>query len=134
MPLVIAALLGFFSVGFGAYAEHGLKASVNSEQFEWLMTALRYNQLYAVLIAILGLILLFVRASFGRRWLQLNVGLFIIGTVLFCFSIYGAVLFDQPSWVRITPLGGALLMIAWLSLGVMAVVVTIKKNKSNFSL
>ncbi len=133
MPLAIAALLGFFSVGFGAYAEHGLKTSISNEQFEWLMTALRYNQLYAVLIAALGLVLLFCQPTFARRWLQLNTGLFIIGTVLFSFSIYGAVVFNQPSWVKVTPFGGTLLMLAWLSLALMAVVVSIQKNKANSS-
>ena len=40
----IKTLLGFISVAFGAYAEHGLSKIVTDENFRFLMTAVRYNQ------------------------------------------------------------------------------------------
>ena len=54
VTLALFALFGFFSVAFGAYIEHGLKAKVPTETFDYLMTALRYNQLYSVLGACVG--------------------------------------------------------------------------------
>jgi uncharacterized membrane protein YgdD (TMEM256/DUF423 family) len=58
MILATGAILGFISVAFGAYAEHGLKTNISTEHFDMLMTAIRYNQLYAIIISGIGLILL----------------------------------------------------------------------------
>ena len=116
MMLIWGALLGFISVAFGAYAEHGLREAVTDEHFRFLMTAVRYNQLHAVVIAAIGLALL----NGGKlanipalRWTGL---LFIIGTVFFSFSIYLSVSFDMPGLVNITPIGGMTIMTAWLML------------------
>ncbi|TNE34727.1 MAG: DUF423 domain-containing protein, partial [Alphaproteobacteria bacterium] len=48
--MAFGAFLGFTSVAFGAYAEHGLRASVAEEDFRFLMTAVRYCQVHAVVI------------------------------------------------------------------------------------
>ena len=58
MILIFGALLGFISVAFGAYAEHGLREAVTEEHFRFLTTALCYNQVHAVMIAAIGLALL----------------------------------------------------------------------------
>lgn len=50
--------MGFISVAFGAYAEHGLREAVTDEHFRFLMAAVRYNQVHAVVIAAIGLALL----------------------------------------------------------------------------
>lgn len=116
MILILGALLGFIAVAFGAYAEHGLRETVSEEHFRFLMTAIRYNQVHAVIISAIGLILL----NNGRlgnipalRWSGL---LFIVGTVLFSFSIYISVAFSLPGLVYVTPIGGTTIMVAWLML------------------
>ena len=87
MILIIGALLGFFSVAFGAYSEHGLRPKVSDEEFRMLMTAIRYNQVHALIISALGLIIL--PSSFLNIHLFRRSGfLFIVGTILFSFSIY----------------------------------------------
>ena len=58
MNVVIGAILGFISVAFGAYAEHGLKTQISAEHFDFIMTAVRYNQLYAIIISCIGLAVL----------------------------------------------------------------------------
>ena len=58
MILIFGGLLGFIAVAFGAFAEHGLRAGVSDEQFRFLMTAVRYNQVNALIIASIGLALL----------------------------------------------------------------------------
>ena len=55
MILSIGAILGFISVMFGVFAEHGLKANISDEHFRFLMTAIRYNQIHAVMISSIGL-------------------------------------------------------------------------------
>ena len=120
MILLIGALFGFFSVAFGAYSEHGLRPVVSEEEFRMLMTAIRYNQVNSVIICAIGLILLapngFPRVSFFK-WSGI---LFIIGTVLFSFSIYLSVGLQIPSLVYVTPVGGITLMLSWLVLAVAA--------------
>ena len=120
MILLVGALFGFFSVAFGAYSEHGLRPVVNEEEFRMLMTAIRYNQVNSVIISVIGLILLvpngFTRVSF-LKWSGI---LFIVGTVLFCFSIYLSVGLQIPSLVYVTPVGGITLMLSWLLLAVAA--------------
>ena len=115
MILIVGALLGFFSVAFGAYSEHGLRPNVSDEEFRMLMTAIRYNQVHALIISVLGLITL--PSSFLNNHLFRRSGfLFILGTILFSFSIYTSVGLQIPSLLYLTPIGGITLMISWLSL------------------
>ena len=95
MILIVGALLGFFSVAFGAYSEHGLRPNVSDEEFRMLMTAIRYNQVHALIISVLGLITL--PSSFLNNHLFRRSGfLFILGTILFSFSIYTSVGLQKP--------------------------------------
>lgn len=115
MILIVGALLGFFSVAFGAYSEHGLRPKVSEEEFRMLMTAIRYNQVHALIISVLGLITL--PSSFLNNHLFRWSGfLFIVGTILFSFSIYTSVGLQIPSLLYLTPVGGITLMVSWLSL------------------
>ncbi len=116
MILILGALLGFISVAFGAYAEHGLREAVTEEHFRFLMTAIRYNQVHAVVIAAIGLALLNGDKLSNLPALKWSGLLFITGTVLFSFSIYLSVSLDIPSLVNITPVGGMTIMAAWLVL------------------
>ena len=116
MILILGALLGFISVAFGAYAEHGLREAVTEEHFRFLMTAIRYNQVHAVVISAIGLVLLNGGTLSDVPALKWSGLLFIIGTVLFSVSIYLSVSLDIPSLVNITPVGGMTIMAAWLVL------------------
>jgi len=116
MILILGALLGFISVAFGAYAEHGLREAVTDEHFSFLMTAVRYNQVHAAVISAIGLVLLNGGNLSKIRSLRWSGALFIVGTVLFSFSIYLSVSLDIPTLVNVTPLGGMTIMAAWLML------------------
>ena len=119
MILIVGALLGFFSVAFGAYSEHGLRPKVSEEEFRMLMTAIRYNQVHALIISVLGLITL--PSSFLNNHLFRWSGfLFIVGTILFSFSIYISIGLQIPSLLYLTPVGGITLMVSWLSLAYVA--------------
>lgn len=116
MILIWGALLGFISVAFEAYAEHGLREAVTEEHFRFLMTAVRYNQVHAVVISAIGLALLNGGKLAIFPALKWSGFLFIVGTVLFSFSIYLSVSLDIPSLVNITPFGGMTIMAAWIML------------------
>jgi uncharacterized membrane protein YgdD (TMEM256/DUF423 family) len=112
--LVSGALLGFIAVAFGAFAEHGLRENVADEQFRFLMTALRYNQVHAVVISAIGLVVLNGGKLANNLTLRWSGLLFTIGTMLFSFSIYVSVTLKIPSLMNITPIGGVTIMAAWI--------------------
>ena len=115
MLLPAAALLGFVSVAFGAYSEHGLRGQVTDETFRFLMTAIRYNQIHAVAAIAVGLTALVYKGP--RADLLTVVGwIFVIGTALFSGSIYLYALLDVRAITMLTPVGGVTLMTAWLGL------------------
>ena len=116
MILALGALLGFISVAFGAFAEHGLRESITDEHFRFLMTAIRYNQVHAVVISAIGMVLLNGGKLANISLLVWSGMLFVIGTILFSFSIYLSVSLDIPALVNITPIGGMTIMAAWLLL------------------
>ena len=106
---VAPALLGASGVGLGAFGSHALRNfnlfrnnPTNMKSWE---TAVQYQLLHAVA-------LLSLRRSLPRS-------LVIAGTVLFSGSIYGLTLAPDPykrALSPLTPLGGSLLIAAWLSL------------------
>ena len=116
MILLFGALLGFISVAFGAYAEHGLRETITEEHFRFLMTAVRYNQIHAVTAVVVGFGVLNEGQTGRSPLLRWSGYLFIIGTILFSLSIYTSVTFHMPRLVNITPIGGITIMIAWLLL------------------
>lgn len=118
MILLVGGVLGFISVVFGAYAEHGLKESISEEHFRFLMTAIRYNQVHAVVVTAIGLGIasgVLPLQSLLIRWSGI---LFILGTALFSFSIYLSVVLALPQLVNLTPIGGTIIMLAWMLIAI----------------
>ncbi|MEM7616836.1 MAG: DUF423 domain-containing protein [Pseudomonadota bacterium] len=129
MILILGAILGFISVAFGAYAEHGLRESITEENFRFLMTAIRYNQVNAVLIVAVGLALVSNDKLSNISFFRWSGILFIIGTILFSFSIYLSISFDLPMIINLTPLGGITIMLAWIMLIISAILVRKNNNE-----
>lgn len=127
MILVIGAFLGFFSVFFGAYSEHNLREIVTDEHFRQLMTGIRYNQVNSVMICAIGLAHLARMEIFASRLFRTVGYLFIVGTILFSFSIYVSITLELPKLVYLTPVGGVTIMVSWLSLMLFAFL-TIRKR------
>ncbi|AIT09335.1 hypothetical protein LO80_04695 [Candidatus Francisella endociliophora] len=130
MHLIIGAILGFISVAFGAYAEHGLKTQLSAEHFDFIMTAVRYNQAYAIIISGIGLALLSSKNLANCLILKLSNILFIIGTLLFSFGIYISIVCNIPTVMKLAPIGGTSLMLGWVSLAIAAVILLKKSSHS----
>ncbi|MGB2129199.1 MAG: DUF423 domain-containing protein [Flavicella sp.] len=113
--LRISAFLGFLTVVFGAFGAHALKERLSADQFHSFETATRY-QMYHVLL----LILINAMKELEIKKLKIVNLLLVFGIVLFSGSIYLITL----QWVAakyiwfITPLGGLLLIGAWLLLAI----------------
>ena len=113
--LFAGAVLGFLSVAIGASVEHIVKPNVEPEVFRWTMTAIRYHQIGALIVFAIGLSLAAGIQHNLAKWLKISAVLFVLGTVLFSFSIYVTAITGIEKLTYITPVGGTVLMLAWAS-------------------
>ena len=112
--ILTASALGLTGVILGAFGAHALENSLTSDQLSTYDTGVRYHLIHAILLLFLGLE---HRLNEKRKkviWLLL-----LIGIVFFSGSIYGLstnqlTLFDFKKIALVTPLGGGLLILAWL--------------------
>ena len=116
------ACFALISVVLGAFASHFLKSFLDIQKFDAFETGIRYMMYHGLSMLIL--------AGFEIPKITLIFRLFFWGTVLFSFSIFLLCLqnifsIDLSFLGPVTPLGGALLISAWIIL-----ILRILKNKS----
>ena len=114
--LAAAALGGFLSVGAGAIAAH--LTSTDPRAAELLRTGALYGMVHAAALTA-------VAAMAGHRdqpGLVLIVAgwCFVTGVFLFSFSLFALALTGIALFGRITPFGGASLLLGWAALGLAA--------------
>ena len=114
--LFFASILGGLAVIFGAFGAHALKKILNEAQLKSFETGVKYQFYHAIVLLIIGF-----NMTLETSIEKYMVYSFMLGVVLFSFSIYGLVLsaaynkkmrFLGP----ITPLGGLMLVLGWLLL------------------
>jgi uncharacterized membrane protein YgdD (TMEM256/DUF423 family) len=116
--LVGAALFGASGVLLGALGAHALEEVLSSESLESFKTGVRYQMFHALAM----LAWMAVSEHVQDRMLRLGLQLMSWGTVLFSVSIYflatrSATGLSGLSWLGpVTPLGGLLLITAWVVL------------------
>ncbi len=113
----MGSFLGAISVAFGAYSEHSLKPVITEEQFRFLITAIRYNQIHAIIIIITAIVHI-NNCEQSRKIMKWVGRTFITGTICFSFSIYLSVLTGINEITYLTPVGGLTLIFAWILLGI----------------
>lgn len=114
--LITATILGALSIILGAFAAHGLKKSISAESLSVFETGVRYQMYHAIF-------LLFVGSSSYITTSYQNIILYLVvlGVIFFSGSIYGLATnslsgFDFKKIGFITPIGGLLLIAAWITL------------------
>jgi len=116
VSLGAAALSGALAVAFGAFGAHALRDVFDERAMSTWHTAVDY-QFWHALALLACAVLAQRRESMALRCATLS---FIVGSVLFCGSLY-ALAADAPRWIgAVTPLGGIALILGWLSLAVHA--------------
>lgn len=111
--LAFAAASGFFAVGLGAFAAHGLKDRLTPEMLSVFHTGVQYQMYHS--LALIGVAIL-TKVLGVNIWLQASGGLFLAGIVLFSGSLYVLALGGPRIFGPITPLGGLFFLLGWLSL------------------
>lgn len=108
-----AAILALLSVAIGAFAAHGLKATLSAYQLSIVETGAKYQMYHAISILVVSAFACFTQTHVGLvRWIRVNL-LFLLGTVLFSGSLYIFALTQIKWFVFVTPIGGMTLIIAW---------------------
>jgi uncharacterized membrane protein YgdD (TMEM256/DUF423 family) len=111
MWISLAAAFGAIGVVLGAFGAHGLRDRVDPAQLAAWHTAVNYHLLHSMVLLALGLF-----ASATERPLGAAPWLFAAGIALFSGSIYVLVLTSWRWLGPVTPVGGLLLIAAWVSL------------------
>jgi len=110
----VGSVFGFTGVATGAFGAHTLKTQLTVEMLDIFETAVRY-QLYHV-FALLAAGLAARRAGFAATPIRIAGWCFIIGTVLFCGSLYVLALTGARWLGAVTPIGGFAFLVGWLAL------------------
>ncbi|PZW37779.1 uncharacterized membrane protein YgdD (TMEM256/DUF423 family) [Mesonia algae] len=116
ITLIVATLYGGLAIILGAFGAHALKKIFTPEQIASFETGVKYQMYHAIVLLIIGTQLPLVNSIE-----VVMVWLFIIGTLLFSFSIYGlSISSAKGNKIKIlgpiTPLGGLLLVAGWVCL------------------
>lgn len=112
--LITGSIFGFLGIIIGAFGAHVLKPLISFEAQQTFETGVRYQMYHAILLLFVGSTVLI-----HQKTKKTMFYLILIGVLFFSGSIYGLstntlTSFDFKSIGFITPIGGALLIFAWL--------------------
>lgn len=114
LVLIFGGVMGTLAVILGAFGAHALKKTFSEDQLKSFETGVKYQMYHAIILIISGIVF-----PFTQTGQQLAAWFFMIGIVLFSFSIYGLsytssigkkIKFLGP----VTPLGGLFLILGWI--------------------
>ena len=110
---VTGALFGLLAVILGAFGAHKLKKVFTTDQMASFETGVKYQMYHALVLLMIGFN--FNLETDLEHYMVLS---FVLGTVLFSFSIYGLCISASKGKKLkllgpITPLGGLLLVAGW---------------------
>lgn len=111
--LLLAALDGALFVVLGATGRHGTIAAPDLQRL--FDTANAYHAWHA--LAVLGVAVAVAQMPLlARRLARFAGAAFLLGSTLFCGPLYLRALWEMSALGPLTPVGGALLIVGWLSL------------------
>ncbi len=121
--IITASLFGVLAVITGAFGAHGLKEKLEASQLETWHTAVQYHFYH-----VFAMLFLSTFARFKNNTIVTSFYFFIFGIIFFSGSLYllscRDILGLRPSLIKvigpITPIGGLLFILGWLSLALAA--------------
>lgn len=119
--LFLAAVNGALAVLCGAFAAHGLKASLPADRIAVFDTGARYHLMHALAMGLAALTI-GMKAARGpaARYAARAAALFLAGLILFSGSLYLLALTGMPALGLVTPIGGLALVGGWIMLAAAA--------------
>ncbi|MBU2913179.1 MULTISPECIES: DUF423 domain-containing protein [Reichenbachiella] len=107
------AIMALLTVAIGAFGAHGLKGVLMQyDTVEIFETAVRYQGMHAIALLVLGVLTM----QYETKWLVRSAWLFVLGVVFFSGSLYVLSVTGIKFLGAVTPIGGVLMILGWLSL------------------
>ena len=94
----------------GAAGDHMLKGHLTAQATEQISVALRYHQLYSIVLLCIGF---YGLAQERQKFLIYICMTFLAGILIFSGSLYLSALLSLPILTYGTPVGGVFLMTGW---------------------
>lgn len=116
--IIISAISGFTAVAIGAFGAHGLREKLSAEMIEVYKTGVFYQFIHTIIILLLSLTN-FIKTRIASIF-------FLLGIILFSFSLYIYSTSGERFFAMITPVGGVCFLIGWFWL-----IVEVIKRKDN---
>lgn len=110
--LAIATFMMALVITLGAFGAHSLKSIVTADMLKVYNTGIQYHFYNTLGLLIIALVINFYENS---KKLFIGAWLIFVGMLIFSFSLYALVLFSLPILGAITPIGGTLMIIGWLT-------------------
>jgi len=104
--IIISAVSGFTAVAIGAFGAHGLREKLSAEMLEVYKTGVLYHFIHTLVLLILSLTD-FIKGKIPSIF-------FLLGIMLFSFSLYLYSTTGTRFFAMITPVGGVSFLIGWL--------------------
>lgn len=111
--LAIAAFMMALAIALGAFGAHALKAILDESMLKVYNTGVQYH-FYNTLGLFIATFIYALKPKSKRIFISL--WLILIGMIIFSFSLYLLAVLNMPILGAITPIGGSLLIVAWLLL------------------
>lgn len=104
--IIISAISGFTGVAIGAFGAHGLRETLTPQMLEVYKTGVLYQLIHSIVLLALSLNTL-IKAKLPSIF-------FLVGIILFSFSLYLYSTSGIKFFAMITPVGGFCFLIGWL--------------------
>ncbi len=116
--MAVGAVSAMLAVALGAFGAHGLRDVLDADHLRIFETAVRQQTTHAIALVVTGSI----AERRESRAFPFAVAAFVVGSVLFCGSVY-ALAFSGPRLLGVVaPIGGLAFMAGWLALALGALV------------
>lgn len=114
--IITAAVFGMIAILFGAFGAHALKKVLEADQLISFETGVRYQMYHAFFLLFIG-----IYQGITQKTKKTIYILVLLGVLFFSGSIYllttrNITSIDISSFALITPVGGMLLIFAWVLL------------------
>ena len=113
--LTISSIMMALAIAIGAFGAHGLKSIVSESLFTIYKTGVEYH-FYNTLGLFAACFIMYLKPNSKKA--VVASWLIFIGMIIFSFSLYLLVILNLPILGAITPIGGTLLIIAWILLAI----------------
>lgn len=113
--LTISSIMMALAIAIGAFGAHGLKTIIDDSMMKIYNTGVEYH-FYNTLGLFAASFIMYLKPSSKKA--VIASWLILVGMIIFSFSLYFLVILNIPILGAITPIGGTLLIIAWILLSI----------------